>query len=157
MASYFTQFSFQVPSDDPARVVALYEKLTQDESGDPTEDYPEGHPIFPDGEAWGLPDLAVDSDDGMVWVHDDAGESSIDTTVAVVQWILRLNADPEDAVFFEWADGCSRPLLDAYHGGAALVTATDCQTLHTSSLYDLLAHDLRHDSTQRPLEGDLHV
>lgn len=48
-------------------------------------------------------------------------------------------------MFFEWADGCSRPLLDAYHGGAALVTPTDCRAMHTSALQDLLAYELAQD------------
>lgn len=140
MATYTTQFSFLVPADDPARVAALYWELINDEWGES----PEGHPIFPDGgEVFGLPNVTLDTPD-TVWVHDDAGESDIDTTIAVVQWILRLNAETTE-VFFEWADGCSRPLLDAYHGGAALVTPTDCQAMHTSALQDLLAYELAQD------------
>lgn len=99
------------------------------------------HPIFGPGEVFGLP-LVEPEQDGL-WFHDDSGFSDIDTTIALVQWVLTQPGTPA-TVQFTWAESCSRPLPDAYGGGAALVSATAVATVHTAgtSIAELLAADL---------------
>ena len=49
---------------------------------------------------------------------------------AFLQHLLQ-KFDPQGCVTFEWSHDCSRPRLDAYGGGAAIVTARKIKTLST--------------------------
>jgi len=137
MAGYYTHFSFVVALDgDTGWVDELWPLL--DSANSTTEP---DHPIFgPDG-VFGLPDVQLDGDG--LWFHDDAGCSDIDTTIAVVQWVLGHPGTPS-TVEFTWADTCSRPRPDSFGGGAALVSHVAQATVHTSSttIGELLAADL---------------
>jgi hypothetical protein len=125
MADYYTDFSFLVPVKDEAVAAELHQLLERaaemaEAVWNEGEDL-DGHPIFGDD-----PDLfyghpAVSYKDGGVWVSSDAGESSIDPTIAIVQWLLSQPGAPE-SVTFEWANTCSKPRLDAFSGGIARVT-----------------------------------
>lgn len=99
------------------------------------------HPIFGSGAMFGLP--LVEADEDGLWFHDDAGCSDIDTTIAIVRWVLARPGTPA-TVQFSWAETCSRPLPDAYCGGAALVSAKAAATVHTwdITIAELLAADL---------------
>jgi hypothetical protein len=39
--------------------------------------------------------------------------------------------DPGGRVTFEWSHDCSKPRVDAYGGGAAIVTANEIKTMNT--------------------------
>jgi len=63
-----------------------------------------------------------------IWLHSQNG--GIDAVCAFIQHLLtRFN--PEGRVEFEWSNDCSRPRVDAYGGGAALVTAQEIKTMNT--------------------------
>lgn len=137
MADYYTLFSFVVALDgDTAWVDELWPLL--DSANSDTEP---DHPIFGSEGVFGLPDVQP-SDDGL-WFHDDVGCSDIDTTIAIVQWVLDHPGTPA-TVEFSWAETCSRPRPDSFGGGAALVSRDAAATVHTSSttVDELLAADL---------------
>jgi hypothetical protein len=39
--------------------------------------------------------------------------------------------DPKSYVTFEWSHDCSKPRVDAYGGGAAVITAQEIKTMST--------------------------
>lgn len=55
---------------------------------------------------------------------------NLDVLFAIVQGFLS-KFRPDDTFSVEWSYTCSKPRLDAYGGGAALVTATDIHTINT--------------------------
>lgn len=119
MANYFSHFSFVVPVDDPAGVLAELELLIEDAVEN------DGSDTFPASE--GIPyGLHVAVEDSDLWISDDAGEGSVEGAVAVTQWLLAKPGAP-DVVIVEWAHTCSKPRLDAYGGGAAVVTKDDVE------------------------------
>ncbi|HWL41808.1 MAG TPA: hypothetical protein VNQ73_02605 [Ilumatobacter sp.] len=149
MADYLTLFSFLIPIDttDAGWVDELWPSL--DACGDGHA--PDRRPIFdPGDEVFGLP-LVEATSDGL-WFHDDGGQSDIATTICVAQWVLTHPGTPT-VIEFAWSDSCSRPLLDAYGGGAAKVNRHSYATLHTSSttVDEFLTGDLddqpEHDDT----------
>ncbi len=132
MADYFTKFSVPLPLPNEAaqryaldldanarRVVqcdASAEKLPASVL-EVIEDWLfETDPENADGK-WGL------------WLHSDYG--GIAAVCAFVQHLLE-KFDPEGRVAFEWSNDCSKPRLDAYGGGAALITAKEIKTMNTS-------------------------
>lgn len=72
----------------------------------------------------------ADSSEGEhgVWLHSDTG--GVDAMCAFLQHLLQ-KFEPQGHAAFEWSHDCSKPRVDAYGGGAALVTALDIQTLST--------------------------
>jgi len=72
------------------------------------------HP--PDG--WGL------------WLHSSSG--GIDAVCAFLQHLLQ-RFDPAGHVALEWSNDCSKPRVDAYGGGAALITAGRISHLNTGA------------------------
>jgi hypothetical protein len=59
----------------------------------------------------------------------------MDALCAFIQHLLQ-KFDPRGRVEFEWSHDCSKPRVDAYGGGAAIITAktirmmSTCQWLH---------------------------
>ncbi|MEA3208556.1 MAG: hypothetical protein QOE70_1613 [Chthoniobacter sp.] len=131
MADYFTNFSLIVPlPDEPAQAHAL--KLAEQagavQQGDEMPcDFPatladvledwvfETNPESSAGQ-WGL------------WLHSSSG--GIDAVCAFIQHLLQ-KFEPTGCVSFEWSHDCSKPRLDAYGGGAAVITARKIKTMST--------------------------
>lgn len=66
-----------------------------------------------------------------VWIHDDAGYVEIEPLCeAISSWLSHFNSPKYVTV--EWAHTCSRPILDAYGGGAALIRAERVDYLSTA-------------------------
>ena len=65
-----------------------------------------------------------------IWLHSQDG--GIDAVCAFIQHLLK-KFNLEGRVEFEWSHDCSRPRVDAYGGGAAIVTAQEIQTMSTSA------------------------
>jgi hypothetical protein len=124
MADYFTTVSFEMelPSEAiataaAARMQALDEALL-DGVPDPSA-VPEAlHGFF--GECAGV---HVSAEGSKVWIHSD-GSAHVDLVVALVQQIL-LEFDRRGSVAFEWSMGCSKPRVDSFGGGAAMVWSDD--------------------------------
>ena len=56
----------------------------------------------------------------------------MDAVCAFIQHLLQ-KFDPRGRVAFEWSNDCSKPRVDAYGGGAALVTARKIKSLTTGA------------------------
>lgn len=64
-----------------------------------------------------------------VWLHSENG--GVEALCAFLQHLLQ-KFDPTGRVSFAWSYDCSKPRLDAYGGGAAIVTAQDIQSIETN-------------------------
>ncbi len=144
MADYFTQFSFVIPvtpeqGDWVAQVHALATELIgHAEDGEARENI-EG-PQDMVSAALGLaekrdgdPCLQVVHDDkeGTVWVgSEDPGD--VDYTAELVQAFLK-RFDLDLVVSFEWANTCSKPRLDAFGGGAVVISRRNADWFSTST------------------------
>lgn len=128
MADYYTKFSFIVPFEgDEAHV-----QRVADELADLIKDAIEsgGNETFPEYDApmYGVDIEAQGSD---VWIHDDAGEGSVNGAIAAAQWLLQQPGVATDKIEFEWSNDCSKPRTDAYGGGIAEITPDSLRTWGT--------------------------
>ena len=64
-----------------------------------------------------------------LWLHSSSG--GIDAVCAFIQHLLE-RFDPAGHVALEWSNDCSKPRVDAFGGGAAIITATRIKTISTS-------------------------
>jgi hypothetical protein len=67
----------------------------------------------------------VDRNEAGIWIHSD--DSGADAACEFVQHLLD-KFGIEESVGFEWANTCSKPCLDAYGGGAVIITATEIKS-----------------------------
>ena len=131
MADYFTNFSLLVPLPDEAAqkyALDLASAASSAQMGDePSDDLPES--IRDEIENWQF-DTQPDSSPGSrgLWLHSDCG--GIDAVCAFIQHLLR-KFDPQGCVTFEWSHDCSKPRVDAFGGGAAIITAQEIKTMST--------------------------
>ena len=131
MADYFTNFSFQVRlPDQAAQTYALKlagdgGRLNQgDEAG---ADFPAELQNHTEDWCFEVEADVVEDKPGL-WLHSSDG--GIDAACAFLQHLLR-KFDPAAQVTFEWANDCSKPRIDAYGGGAAIITARKIKTMST--------------------------
>jgi hypothetical protein len=129
MADYFTNFSLAFKLKDTKGhqyAVDLAQKASQHRfSDEPVPNH------FPAELAEVLEDWAFETevDDDGVWIHSECG--GIDAACAFIQHLLQ-QFDPKGCVTFEWAHDCTKPRLDAFGGGAAIVTAHEIKTMNTA-------------------------
>ncbi|NBR88230.1 MAG: hypothetical protein EBT61_22565 [Verrucomicrobia bacterium] len=131
MSNYFTNFSLLVPLPDNAALtyaldIALQaSRINQGdaaESGFPAE-------LQASTEDWCFEaEGDVLNNQPRLWLHSDSG--GIDAVCAFIQHLLQKFALP-DVVAFEWSHDCSKPRIDAYGGGAAVITAKEIKTMST--------------------------
>ncbi len=132
MANYFTNFSLIVPlpteaaqqyADDLAQQ-ALYIRMGDEAMPD---DFPAS--LQEIVEDWCFETVANQPSDGPgLWLHSSNG--GIDAVCAFHQHLLQ-KFDPAGHVALEWSNDCSKPRIDAYGGGAALITARKIKTINT--------------------------
>jgi hypothetical protein len=67
----------------------------------------------------------VDKNESGIWIHSDS--SGADAACDFVQHLLA-RFGIEEPVGFEWANTCSKPCLDAFGGGAVIITATEIRS-----------------------------
>jgi hypothetical protein len=129
MADYFTNFSFICPLKDDAQKQYALNISNQasshrlDETPLPA-DFPES--LKDVVEDWQFE--LEDSEDG-IWLHSDTG--GIDAACAFVQHLLQ-KFDTAPFVTFEWSHDCTKHRVDAFGGGAAVITSTEIETMNTS-------------------------
>ena len=131
MSNYFTNFSLQFRLPDKA---AQAYALNLAQQGSRIRDECEAPADFPAHllahvEDWCFEFKAdvVEAKPGL-WLHSSNG--GIDAVCAFLQHLLQ-KFDPTAQVSFEWAHDCSNPRVDAYGGGAAIVTAKEIRTMNT--------------------------
>ena len=131
MADYFTNFSLLVPLPDEAAqkyALDLASAASSAQMGDePADDLPDS--IKEVIEDWQFDIEADQSSGGLgLWLHSQYG--GIDAACAFIQHLLQ-KFNPQGCVTFEWSNDCSKPRVDAFGGGAAIVTAQEIKTIST--------------------------
>lgn len=130
MADYFTKFSLilELPNE-AAQMHALAlahqaHRIQQDD--EPPGDFPASLAEFV--EDWAF-ETDAETDGWGIWIHSEYG--GIDAVCAFIQHLL-LTFDTGGRLTFEWSQDCSKPRVDAYGGGAAIITAEEIQTICTA-------------------------
>jgi len=150
MADYFTQFSFVIPVTPEqgnwfTQVHSLAPELIgHTEDGEVPENIegPQDVVLAALGLAEkrdGDPCLQVvhDNKEGTVWVgSEDSGD--VDYTADLVQAFLR-RFDLDRVISFQWANTCSRPRLDAFGGGALVISRRNADWLNTGTFVETAA------------------
>jgi hypothetical protein len=129
MADYFTNFSFILPlADDAQKEYALNLAHIASQHRFAEEPLPADFPtaLVDVLEDW---QFELEADDDGLWLHSESG--GIDAVCAFVQHLLE-KFNPSGRITFEWSHDCSKPRVDAYGGGAAIITATEIKTMNTA-------------------------
>lgn len=131
MADYFTNFSLQVRLPDEAAQAYALELHSQGTRLWQGDDVPADFPaeLREHHEDWCFEVEAdvVEKQPGL-WLHSSNG--GIDAVCAFLQHLLK-KFDPNGRVTFQWSNDCSKPRVDAYGGGAAIITAKKVKTMST--------------------------
>ena len=131
MADYFTNFSLQVRLPDEAAQAYALELHSQGCRLWQGEEVPVDYPaeLREHHEDWCFEVEAdvVEKQPGL-WLHSSNG--GIDAVCAFLQHLLK-KFDPSGRVTFQWSHDCSSPRVDAYGGGAAIITARKVKTMST--------------------------
>ena len=131
MADYFTNFSLIVPLPNEAAqkyALDLAEQAFNTRMGDDMpSDFPASLRDFV--EDWQFDtDSAHPSNSRGLWLHSSDG--GINAVCAFIQHLLK-QFDPSGCVSLEWSNDCSKPRVDAFGGGAALITAGKIRHINT--------------------------
>jgi len=131
MADYFTNFSLIVPLPTQQAVdyaLNLAEQASRIQQGDEIPDeFPESLRNVTDD--WHFDTDSNDPSNARgLWLHSSNG--GIDAVCAFIQHLLQRFA-PGEHVTLEWSNDCSKPRVDAFGGGAALITAGKIKTINT--------------------------
>ena len=134
MADYYTQFSFLLPIDEEADVTK--EKIEEwlELLGEDRE-LQHFHPNEQEeSETWEAikDDFEMEMTRDGVWVYaEDGGEPQ--AAFMLTRDFLRHFHPDSKGISIGWANVCSRPILDAYGGGAMVVT---CERVFEVASYD---------------------
>ena len=128
MADYFTNFCLVMPLPDEAAQKYVLALATQAESIRLEDEQ------MPDDFPASLRDVVEDwcfntePESNGICLHSQYG--GIDAVCAFIQHLLQKFA-PHGCVKFEWSHDCSKQRVDAYGGGAAIITAQEIKTINT--------------------------
>lgn len=131
MADYFTNFSLIVPLPTEEAVEYALNLAEQASDAYLGEEIPADFPASLKDvvEDWRFDTHSRDPSDGRgLWLHSSNG--GIDAVCAFIQHLLQRFARGSH-VTLEWSNDCSKPRVDAFGGGAALVTARRIKTINT--------------------------
>ena len=135
MADYFTNFSVVLPLTQEQREYALQlvkEVEAYRNEGTPLRtDFPES--IKDVVEDW---PFDVEAASNGVWLNSQYGGQ--ESACAFIQHLLQ-KFEFAPAVAFEWSHDCSKPLTDAFGGGAAFITSSEIETFSTSEWLQKMA------------------
>ncbi len=133
MADYFTNFSLVITLADETEqqyALDLAHKASLGQQGEPVPaDFP---PSLKEAiEDWQFETLADGSATKHgLWLHSIYG--GVDAVCLFIQHLLQ-KFDPQGKVSFEWSHDCSKPRVDAYGGGAAIITAQEIRSMSTAA------------------------
>ena len=74
----------------------------------------------------------IEAKHGEFVIQDDDGSASIEPLAAIIQRTI-IRHLPEEIVVVQWSNDASKPVTDAYGGGAVVITADDQEFMNTSS------------------------
>ena len=131
MADYFTNFSVVVslPTEEAVKyALNLAEQAARIRQGEETiPDFPES--LRDVVEDWQFETEANNATEGLgIWLHSMNG--GIDAVCAFIQHLLQ-RYTPDDVAGMEWSNDCSKPRVDAFGGGAAIITARKIKSVST--------------------------
>lgn len=128
MANYYTEFSFFIPlPEDPDKRKAIESEMRG--WCDKREAEEDGSL----GVEWNIENAGNDGDRPYIWCRHNDDYGNVDHAAEFTRAVLRLLGDPRAAVVIEWSNSCSKPRLDAYGGGACLVTAKHTSVMQTNA------------------------
>ena len=131
MADYFTSFSLIVPL--PTEAAEKYALNLAHQAADihHNDTIPDDFPasLRDVVEDWQFDTEPSDPANGWgLWLHSQNG--GVDAACAFIQHLLE-RFDPAGHVGLEWSNDCSKPRVDAFGGGAALITAKNIKSITT--------------------------
>jgi hypothetical protein len=133
MADYFTYFSVVLNLADEAQQAYAIDLARQACLAQQGGALPDGFPksLADLIEDWQFETVA-DQPGGKpgLWLHSMNG--GVHAVCGFIQHLLQ-KFDPQGRVAFEWSHDCSKPRVDAYGGGAAVITARAIKTMSTSA------------------------
>ena len=165
MADYFTKFSFVIPvtpeqgewlmqaHELASAIIGNIEDGERGESAERPADLVSAALVLAEGRD-GFPCLEVSHDarEGAVWVRsEDSGD--VDYAADLTQAFLR-RFELNLVVAFQWANTCSKPRLDAFGGGAAVVSRRNIDWFSTTTLVTVALQTETRRLTMKP-EADL--
>lgn len=142
MADYYTHFSIGInctpeQADYFQRMAAYMEQVVDENDGVPPAADPDiadaVKPLW-DKHSEDMNGTGCDSsyDDGLLWIRDDCGQPNLDLVGDLLQAYLK-KFDIDTAVTLEFACTCSKPRIDAFGGGAAVITKDAQHWMHTNT------------------------
>ena len=133
MADCFTNFSLVINlanETEQAYALDLAHKASLAQQGD---ELPAGFPkdLVDMIEDWQFETVADNSSTKPgLWLHSMNG--GVDAVCAFIQHLLQ-KFNPKGRITFEWSHDCSKPLVDAYGGGAAIITSKKIKSMSTTA------------------------
>lgn len=129
MADYFTKFSLVIELANETQqsyALNLANEASSAKEGNPLPDnFPAS--LVDVVEVW---DFETEAEgNSALWLHSRDG--GVFVACLFIQHLLQ-KFDPQGKAAFEWSHDCSKPRLDAYGGGAAVITAQKIKTMHTA-------------------------
>lgn len=132
MPDYNTYFSFELelPGEEAVDYALDLATIADSLRWQPEEERKTGESDFPKElidvvDNWSF---EVCKEKAGIWIHSDSG--GVDAAAQFVQHLLERFSIAEP-VSFEWANSCSKPCLDAYGGGAVVITAKRIKAMTT--------------------------
>jgi len=131
MADYYTNFSIALSLPTEAAQTYAVNLARRAEQAHESDELPYA---FPPELADQIEDWRFETEANQaasvhgLWLHTEYG--GIDAVCAFIQHLLQ-KFDPVGRATFEWSNDCSKARTDAYGGGAAIITATNIETMST--------------------------
>jgi hypothetical protein len=127
MPNYYTEFSAQIENLTPPEEIwlkkaipLLSKRLYRQVHGDMIDEVD----LF----GWGI---QPEPTEGLsLWIYGEDGRDDVDAALDIVQAFLR-KFRPKEIFSMGWSFSCGRPVLDAFGGGAAVVTAEEMEWINT--------------------------
>lgn len=136
MANYYTHFSSAIQNltaEERAWCVKRYGELIESirEEEEDAERIAIRDSLLEAGyELEALPGFDAKDEKDRFWIHTEESGSPTQVAIFLSEFLKKFR--PKDAMGFQYADTCSRPLLDSYGGGAMFVTADGFESMHSS-------------------------
>jgi hypothetical protein len=134
MADYYTKFSVILPLPNKEAQTYALELASKAQAQDPSDCPKSFHDVI---ELWHFETVADRTPESWgIWMNSENG--GIDAVCVFIQHLLQ-KFDPDGRVTFEWSNDCSKPRVDAYGGGAAIITAKEIKSTNTSEWLQQIA------------------
>lgn len=80
----------------------------------------------------------AETDGDQVWIHLDGNGGDLEVLAAIMKYAMDTIPEVEDGQGFQWAEGCDRPRVNEFGGGACFIArGQDIRWHHTGSWLEL--------------------